>query len=303
MWAAREVKVAELETSFRRAWQRQTSNHPNYGKGSSMTAEDWWAEVVHGTFQPLIGGRHLPAKLCPALFRHFASRDAYGLFPDVEPFFQAMKELRARFRDSTGPTILTGVITNSDDRVSSVLKDLGLPVGVVLGPMTERLFDRHGLPKSSIPKPTVTSAAPVRDATPLAFPELARWYNPEDDINFLITSRAANCIKPSHEIFQHGGRLVSGLLASRVLQDPSQGYRGYLKALQKYVGMSHIHVGDDFVGDYQGASKLMDTEALHLCRDISPDDKQDHQISNLSELFTYLNVMANVNLSRETPDT
>lgn len=61
----------------------------------------------------------------------FSTAEGYKLFEDVLPFFQKIRELRQSASNSRGlfSTLEVGVITNSDDRVPSVLSDLGLHVG------------------------------------------------------------------------------------------------------------------------------------------------------------------------------
>lgn len=61
----------------------------------------------------------------------FSTAEGYRLFDDVLPFFQEIRELRQSASNSSGlfSTLEVGVVTNSDDRVPSVLSDLGLHVG------------------------------------------------------------------------------------------------------------------------------------------------------------------------------
>ena len=64
----------------------------------------------------------------PELLTRFASSEGYVLYPDVLPFFQALH--RRRQRSSNSSEILLGILTNSDDRVPSILASLGLRVGL-----------------------------------------------------------------------------------------------------------------------------------------------------------------------------
>lgn len=63
----------------------------------------------------------------PELLSRFASSEGYVLYPDVLPFFQALRRCRQRSSNSSG--ILLGILTNSDDRVPSILASLGLRIG------------------------------------------------------------------------------------------------------------------------------------------------------------------------------
>ena len=65
--------------------------------------------------------------MVPQLLHRFSSSEGYALYPDVLPFFQYLR--RKKQEDPvTGFGTTVGVITNSDDRVSSILISLGLSV-------------------------------------------------------------------------------------------------------------------------------------------------------------------------------
>ena len=53
------------------------------------------------------------------------------MYPDVLPFFKALRQKKATSHgDSAWSEPIVGVITNSDDRVPSILSSLGLQVGL-----------------------------------------------------------------------------------------------------------------------------------------------------------------------------
>lgn len=60
----------------------------------------------------------------------FSSKQGYQLYSDVVPLFQRLKQLQKDgFKsDAKGPSLQVGIITNSDDRVPSILSSLGLHV-------------------------------------------------------------------------------------------------------------------------------------------------------------------------------
>jgi hypothetical protein len=66
--------------------------------------------------------------------------------------------------------------------------------------------------------------------------------------------------------------------------------------IYRALGLTYIHVGDDFVKDYQGA-KNAGRQALHLCRDNKTGELENYQISNLLELATCIKLMADTNLT------
>lgn len=82
--------------------------------------------MITSTFRPLATD-NLPNGLIPELLKRFSSAEGYKLYPDVSPLFQA---LRLRKKNSSSPSrVLVGILTNSDDRVPSILASLGLQVG------------------------------------------------------------------------------------------------------------------------------------------------------------------------------
>ena len=96
------------------------------------------------------------------------------LYPDVLPFFKFLRQQKAASRgDSVWSKAIVGVITNSDDRVPSILSNFGLQVGLC----------RHGN----------ASQAP---------------FKAEDDINFVVLSHDVGSEKPNSRIFDAAKHLV-----------------------------------------------------------------------------------------------
>jgi FMN phosphatase YigB (HAD superfamily) len=293
-----DIQLPELEASFRKAFKDQSARYPNYGKAKGMAVKSWWDDVVYGAFHPLCRGQTIPASLGSVLFQHFSSRDAYVLYPDVLPFFQTMRELRQKFSDPKGPIMLVGVITNSDNRARTILQSLGLQVGPEWEPsftsvdMTSLLEDA---------KERVSEAQRQRRKVEIpASGKLLHAYNSNDDINFLVTSYATGSEKPDPKIFAESDALAAILPMSRLEQTTPDEFLAWnpfkaAGALLRGFGITHIHVGDDFEKDYQGAKRI-DHEALHLCRNKTGELKE-HQISNLMELATFISLMADTNLS------
>lgn len=81
-------------------------------------------QVITSTFLPFLpASQPLPPSLAPRLLHRFSSSEGYDLCePDLGPLLAAVK---------CGPkkTIITGVVTNSDDRIPSILSSLGLKLG------------------------------------------------------------------------------------------------------------------------------------------------------------------------------
>jgi REG-2-like HAD superfamily hydrolase len=121
----------EFGQSFNNAFRENYSWSPNYGKASGMKPEKWWANVVNDTFRPLTrAGERIPQSLPDSLFQHFSNQKGYELFPDTIPFFQQLKQWkRSLSPELSVEDVVVGVLTNSDPRVASVLKSLGVKVG------------------------------------------------------------------------------------------------------------------------------------------------------------------------------
>lgn len=302
------IQVPELEASFRNAFKSQSAQYPNYGKSRGMSVESWWADVVCAAFRPLCRGQTMPAPLASTLFHHFSSRDAYELYPDVQPFFQMMRELRQKYGDPEGPIILVGIVTNSDSRARTILQSLGLQVGTDWESLSKYRDLKRAWEDAAQRKREAEQEGRRLEGAPLSG-NLLHSYRSSDDINFLVTSYATGSEKPDRKIFAQANELAAMLRVSRLEQTLADQYFGQnLGSLFEAAGLAirglgitRIHVGDDFEKDYQGA-KHANCETLHLCRESETDDLKDYQISNLLELATATKVMADNNLSPALTD-
>ncbi|KAL2159030.1 hypothetical protein VTH06DRAFT_2789 [Thermothelomyces fergusii] len=120
--------VRDVELSFKAAFSRESELHPNYGRASGIGALKWWTNVITQTFRPLIGeGTELPSDLAPKLWHRFSSGEGYTLSPGVASLLRSLRQ-RQRERMLRSPRLVVGVITNSDDRVPTILSSLGLHV-------------------------------------------------------------------------------------------------------------------------------------------------------------------------------
>ncbi|KAL8728299.1 MAG: hypothetical protein Q9181_005391 [Wetmoreana brouardii] len=89
-------------------------------------------KVIRSTFstiQPNPGT--VPEGLIASLLHRFASNEGYRLYDDVVPFFQRLHEWRMTTEAASAgklepSRVQVGVISNSDDRVTSILASLGL---------------------------------------------------------------------------------------------------------------------------------------------------------------------------------
>lgn len=136
----------ELQSHLAAAIQDEAKVHPNYGKASRLSPTKWWtnvclpnprtmvplivdnvsSQVIYKTFQPFARDQPLPADLAPALIQRFSSSRGYHVEQDLVATLKRLKKQRRS--NMAFDRIVIGVVTNSDDRVPSVLSSFGLSV-------------------------------------------------------------------------------------------------------------------------------------------------------------------------------
>lgn len=87
--------------------------------------------MIRSTLIPFLkSSTSLPQGLVPDLLNRFSSSRGYNLHADVLPFFRELRKARTcPDSDDSLSSLRVGIISNSDDRVSSILSSLGLRVG------------------------------------------------------------------------------------------------------------------------------------------------------------------------------
>ncbi|KAI5800840.1 HAD-like domain-containing protein [Pyronema domesticum] len=115
---------AVIKKSFSEAFTTLSHTHPNYGHTTGLHPDAWWTHLIHQTFSPI----SLPPTLAPALLSHFASSSAYTLHPSV-PYL--LHQIRAAAGRGKYDKVILGVISNSDYRVISILRSLGVGNGLI----------------------------------------------------------------------------------------------------------------------------------------------------------------------------
>ena len=254
------VDLSALEASFKESFKTLNSEAPNYGKGlmdlewmrhslkgtepdrKYKNPEAWWSDLVERTFRNLLKGEKLPEGLGSAAYQHFSTGTAYELYPDVRPFLKAMHELR---NDSRSPTVMLGIITNSDPRVKSILQSMNLRLGKSQNSMRSRLLEesrqigeehrRTGNPR--IPSPW------------------ADLWNTSNDFDFVTTSYDANDEKPNLGIWTIAYEQAREMALSLATQgqDAPSGLRAAYTQLMRHNkdidSFTWIHVGDDYDKD------------------------------------------------------
>ncbi|KIY53950.1 HAD-like protein [Fistulina hepatica ATCC 64428] len=112
-----EVDPDAVRVSFKKALRRAQQNNPLFDKGSQA----WWGEVIRET---AIGAgadaqavdKHSPA-IVSRLWHIFSSKEGYQAFDDAIPATHELHRMGVR----------TAVISNSDARVRSAIRDVGFP--------------------------------------------------------------------------------------------------------------------------------------------------------------------------------
>lgn len=105
-----------LKQSFKVALTQVQKKNPAYQGDSG--AEGWWSEVIKRTAigagaNPQAVDSSLP-QIVPSLMERFSSRQGYKLFHDSLPVLRRLQQMNIR----------TALISNTDTRMLSVLKDL-----------------------------------------------------------------------------------------------------------------------------------------------------------------------------------
>lgn len=224
------IAPATLQTAFKNAYKAESKAYPNYGREMVLRGEyggpkQWWAGVIKSTFANALDkpDLQLPDGMVDTLIETFASKEGYSLYEDVPPFFDQLRIFK--IQQSGFDCVVTGIISNSDDRVSTVLRSLGLSVG-----RTRADEDR-----SSTSLPGFEEAA-SKDSEDRGFHS--------DDLNMVITSYEAGQEKPNRLIYDVAARQVNRLLST---------YKWAKDDLDN-IDWTRIHVGDDLAKDYQGAT-------------------------------------------------
>ncbi|PMB65905.1 putative uncharacterized hydrolase C7D4.05 [Beauveria bassiana] len=131
----------ELATHLMAAIREERTRNPNYGKATGLGATQWWTNVIHKTFTPLIPeNQPFPPTLVPALIHRFASARGYDAQPDLVPALRALRRPKALHAFDK---VVIGVLTNSDDRVPNILSSFGLNVSPL----------RYGADEHASPRP------------------------------------------------------------------------------------------------------------------------------------------------------
>ncbi|KAM3508142.1 hypothetical protein MY10362_001347 [Beauveria mimosiformis] len=170
----------ELTTHLMAAIRQERKRNPNYGKATGLGATQWWTNVIHNTLTPLIReNQPFPPALVPALIHRFASDRGYDAQPDLVPALRALRRPKALHAFDK---VVIGVLTNSDDRVPSILSSFGLNVSPL----------RYGADEHAIPRP-----------------------GDDYDVDFHCMSYDVGFEKPSAQIFGAADSMLDRIVTAR----------------------------------------------------------------------------------------
>ncbi|KAK0388912.1 hypothetical protein NLU13_2489 [Sarocladium strictum] len=201
----------DLRTSFAAAFKREAKANPNYGRATGLGATQWWTNVIHRTFDPYLhSDQALPQDLAPRLLHRFSSEEGYVIEPDLVSSFRS---LRTAQNSKHFSRIITGVITNSDDRVPDVLSSFGLQVSPL----------RYGMNGS----PFKTSG---------------------HDIDFHCMSYDVGHEKPDRRIFSAAESMLDAILESQGVQLEASTHSD--RKSDKWL---KVYVGDEYEKDVVGS--------------------------------------------------
>ncbi|RFU80980.1 haloacid dehalogenase [Trichoderma arundinaceum] len=231
----------ELQSRLLAAIKDERELNPNYGKATGLGATKWWSNVIQKTFTPLISNNQaLPPMLVPKLIHRFSSSEGYEAQRDLIPAMRALRELKSL---QGFDRIVIGVVTNSDDRVPSVLSSFGLNVSPL----------RYG-----------------------SVAEAGAFTEKQYDIDFHCMSYDVGVEKPDRQIFNAAEVMLSHIISTRHGGTPSE---AELASWQKvYVG---DEIAKDVVGATNAGWNpvLLDTDgnsteiaSLEDCRPQSFED-------------------------------
>ncbi|KAH7173854.1 uncharacterized protein B0J16DRAFT_311985 [Fusarium flagelliforme] len=201
----------ELQSTLISIIKQESKKNPNFGKETGLGATKWWTNVIHDTFTPLIPkGQSLPQDLAPKLLHRFASREGYETEEGLIEALKGLKSNPSRHYDQ----LVVGVVTNSDDRIPSILSSLGLNVSPL----------RYG---------TDSDPSKIKSST--------------FDIDFHCMSYDVGVEKPDKQIFNAAEFMLAQIISAR-------NGRSLDEAKSEVEKWQKVYVGDDYSKDVVGSA-------------------------------------------------
>ncbi|KAL0088577.1 HAD-like domain-containing protein [Phycomyces blakesleeanus] len=114
------VNPTNLQANFGPVYKSHVKAFPFYGRHQGKTPQLWWQELVYKTFLSSgVSQKELDSSfdtLFHSLYHRFTSTESYALFQDTLPGLNILRQKGFRM----------GVISNSDERLTDILKSLEL---------------------------------------------------------------------------------------------------------------------------------------------------------------------------------
>ncbi|KAL5003759.1 hypothetical protein BDV10DRAFT_180286 [Aspergillus recurvatus] len=234
------ISPSALRPAFSASYKALSASHPNYGRELALRGEyagprRWWEDVICGCFERALaenptanptGGNRVPDALVQDLLERFASARGYKLYDDVEPFLKVRAQ-ELKTGQGKGRKVVIGVVSNSDDRISSVLESLGISVRDARAG-EEKTRSGGDLPGFEEEREKDKTTNPPQNQK-------------RKDIDFILTSYQVGAEKPDPLVWDVATRTALQLAGESDAGDDGAG------------GWERIHIGDDYGKDYRGA--------------------------------------------------
>lgn len=254
------VTPDKIKAAFKDIFKAHLKQYPNYGRADVLRGRyrgprQWWEEVIRGCFARVLdkhstqecaqyqsGGnkdKRLPDEMIEALLNRFAGAEGYSLYEDVAPFFARMRAIRSSDPRGSFDRVLLGAISNSDDRVPSVLKALGLQVG--------DLRADQDLSSMELPGFEERKGIAQQGNSQKLNGECSNKY-PDTDLDLIITSYEAGEEKPNRLIFD-----VARRQAQLLAREETHTHGSTPVGVDDPDEWVCVHVGDDYEKDYLAA--------------------------------------------------
>ncbi|SCV02137.1 LAMI_0G16204g1_1 [Lachancea mirantina] len=111
-----DAKPEELTQRFPSVFKNLRIQHPNYGKNTGITANEWWTLLIQNVFKP----HQVPPEMIEHILTVFEGFGAYSIYPDLLDLLRSIRK--------KSPDTVLGVISNTDPIMYKLLKNIGLNV-------------------------------------------------------------------------------------------------------------------------------------------------------------------------------
>ena len=104
-----------IQQNFKVVFKKNATDLPNYGRSVGKTHKQWWNRVVHETFANAgCSDTRRMETVFEYLHDQYAKPHMWELFPETPGLLETLSERK----------IVMGIISNSDDRLSDIVKGL-----------------------------------------------------------------------------------------------------------------------------------------------------------------------------------